>query len=114
MPMRRSVPLARLTSMRPGKSSRASIVDARETAARSDLLNDVLRAMSGSSTPIPGGDNKDVDAARPRNLEAKREHYAPLHHPLRLAGPYADLSSTRGAPCSCTRQTPRLALWIPP
>jgi hypothetical protein len=97
MPMRRSVPLARLTSMRPGKSSRASIVDARETAARSDLLNDVLRAMSGSSTPIPGGDNQDVDAARPRNLEAKREHYAPLHHPLRLAGPYADLYRNRGA-----------------
>ena len=97
MPMRRSVPLARLTSMRLGRGSRTSIVDARETAARSGPLKIELRAMCGSSTPRSGGDNQDVDAARPRSREANGEHHARLHHPLRLAGPYGDLYRNRGA-----------------
>jgi hypothetical protein len=97
MPMRRSVPLARLTSMLLGKSSRASIFDARETEARTGPLKDELRAMSGSSTPTPGSDGHDVAAARPRSREVKGEPYAPLHHPRRLAGPFADLYRNRGA-----------------
>ena len=97
MPMRRSVPLARLTSMRLGKGSRTSIVDARETAARSGPLKDVLRALSGTPTPRTGGDNEDVDSARARSGEAKRGHYARLRPPLRLAGPHADLYRNRGA-----------------
>ena len=95
--MRRSVPLARLTSMLLGKSSRASIFDARETEARTGPLKDELRAMSGSSTPTPGSDGHDVAAARPRSREVKGEPYAPLHHPRRLAGPFADLYRNRGA-----------------
>ncbi len=83
--------------MRLGKSSRASIVDAGETVARSGPLKDVLRAMSGTSTPRPGGDNQDVDSARARSGEAKREHYARLRQPLRLAGPRTDLYRNRGA-----------------
>jgi hypothetical protein len=97
MPMRRSLPLARLTSMLRGKSSRASILDARETEERTGPLKDELRAMSGSFTPTPGSNNHDVAAARPRSRKAKGELYAPLHQPPRLAGPYADLYRNRGA-----------------
>jgi hypothetical protein len=97
MPMRRSVSVARLTSMRLGKSSRASILDARETEARTGPLKDELRAIGGSSTPRPGDDNRGVAALRPRRREVKSELYAPLHHPLRLAGPYTDLYRNRVA-----------------
>jgi hypothetical protein len=97
MPMRRSLPLARLTSMRLGKSSRASILDARETEARTGPQKDELRAQSGSSTPTPGSDNHHVAAARPSSREVKGELYARLDHPPRLAGPYADLYRNRGA-----------------
>jgi hypothetical protein len=97
MPMRQSVPLVPLTCTLRGKCSRASILDVREAEASTANLRGKLRAMSGSSAPRPGGDNHEILAARPRCGPAKGELYPPLHHPLRLARPHADLDRNRGA-----------------
>jgi hypothetical protein len=97
MPMRQSVPLARLTCMLRGKCSRASILDVGATEARTANLRGKLRTMSGSSAPIPGGDNHEIAAAGPRCGEAKGKLHPPLHHPRRLAAPFADPDRNRGA-----------------
>jgi hypothetical protein len=97
MPMRQSVPLARLTCMLRGKCSRASVLGVRETELPAAILRGKLRTMNGYSAPIPGGDNHEIPAAGPRCGEAKGELYPLLHHPPRLAGPYADLDRNRGA-----------------
>ena len=97
MPMRQPVPRAPLTCTLRGKCSRASILDVREAEASTANLRGKLRAMSGSSAPRPGGGNHEILAARPRCGQAKGEPYPPLHHPLRLARPCADLDRNRGA-----------------
>ena len=97
MPMRQSVPLAPLTCTLRGKCSRTSILDVREREASPANLRGKLRAMSGSSAPIPGGDNHEILAAGPRCGQAKGKLYLPLHHTPRLARPYADLDRNRGA-----------------
>ena len=97
MPMRQSVPLARLTCMLRGKCSRASILDVREAEARTANLRGKLGTMSGSSAPIPGGSNHEIPAAGPRCGEAKGRLHPSLHHPRRFAGPYKDLDRNRGA-----------------
>jgi hypothetical protein len=95
MPMRQSVPLAPLTCTLRGKCSRASISDVRKAEASTANLRGKLGAISGSSTPIPGGDNHEIPAAGRRSCPAKGKLSPPLHHPPRLVRPYADLN--RGA-----------------
>jgi hypothetical protein len=97
MPMWRSLPLARSTSMRLGKSSRASILDARETEARTGPQQEELRAIGGSPTLPPCGDH-GVATARPRRHEVKKGGLcAPLFYPPRLAGPDTDFYRNRVA-----------------
>ena len=97
MPMRQSVPLAPLTCTLRGKCSRPSIPDVREAEASTANLRGKHRAISDSSAPISGGDNLEIPAAEPRSGQAKGELSPPLHHPGRLAHPYADLDRNRGA-----------------